>query len=168
MTTLLRIMLITISIITFIYIVINIRKARVKLTALFFWLLFGMFLIFLSVFPQIAEIGTKITGFYAPINFILVLIIFLVLYKLFSLTLHLSQLQQKVEELTQRLALDAYDQEHQLDKANVPAKKLQNACDGAQNAQNASNSAQNTAQVDALGSTQNFDAKNNAPLSEDA
>lgn len=112
MTPLLRILLIIISFITFLYIIINIRKARVKLDAVFFWILFGLMLFILSIFPQIAVWGTNITGFYAPINFILTTIIFLILYKLFTLTLRMSQMQQKIEELTQKLALKEYDEKH--------------------------------------------------------
>ena len=95
MTLLLRILLITISVLTFAYIIVNIRKSKVKLESLIFWIIFGLMLILLSVFPKIAMFASTLSGFYAPINFILVSIIFLLIYKVFTLTMQLSQVQQK-------------------------------------------------------------------------
>ena len=105
MTLLLRALLIIISVLTFAYIIVNIRKSKVKLESLIFWIIFGLMLILLSVVPQIAMFASSLAGFYAPINFILVSIIFLLIYKVFTLTMHLSQIQQKLEDLVRYIAL---------------------------------------------------------------
>lgn len=112
MTNLLRILLIVISSLTFVYIIFNIRKAKVKIDALFFWILFGLFLIILSVFPQLANIGTMLTGFYAPVNFVIITIIFLLIYKVFTMSIKLSKLQSKLDELIQKIALKDYEDSH--------------------------------------------------------
>lgn len=119
MTNLLRILLIVISTLTFVYIIFNIRKAKVKIDALFFWILFGLFLIILSVFPQLANIGTMLTGFYAPVNFVIITIIFLLIYKVFTLSIKLSKLQSKLDELVQKLALKDYEDSHLSEKDSV-------------------------------------------------
>ena len=111
MTSLLRILLITISVLTFAYIIVNIRKSKVKLESLIFWIIFGLMLILLSVFPKIAMFASTLSGFYAPINFILVSIIFLLIYKVFTLTMQLSQVQQKLEELVRHIALKEAEKE---------------------------------------------------------
>ena len=105
MTLVLRVLLITISVMTFAYIIVNIRKSKVKLESLIFWIIFGLMLVVLSVFPKIAMFASSLAGFYAPINFILVSIIFLLIYKVFTLTMHLSQIQQKLEDLVRHIAL---------------------------------------------------------------
>ena len=105
MTLVLRILLIIISVLTFAYIIVNIRKSKVKLESLIFWIIFGLMLILLSVVPQIAIFVSNLAGFYAPINFILVTIIFLLIYKVFTLTMQLSQIQQKLEELVRYIAI---------------------------------------------------------------
>ena len=105
MTLVLRVLLIIISVLTFAYIIVNIRKSKVKLESLIFWIIFGLMLILLSVVPQIAMFASSLAGFYAPINFILVSIIFLLIYKVFTLTMHLSQIQQKLEDLVRYIAL---------------------------------------------------------------
>lgn len=123
MTTVLRIILILASLMTFSYIIMNIRKAKVRLDAVFFWILFGILLILISIFPEIAIIGSRLVGFYAPINFILVTIIFLLLYKVFTLTMRVSTLQQKMEDLVQKLALKEYDAQN-LQKNTEKEEKL--------------------------------------------
>lgn len=111
MTSLLRILLVTISVLTFAYIIVNIRKSKVKLESLIFWIIFGLMLILLSIFPKIAMFASTLSGFYAPINFILVSIIFLLIYKVFTLTMQLSQVQQKLEELVRHIALKEAEKE---------------------------------------------------------
>ncbi len=111
MTSLLRILLVIISVLTFAYIIVNIRKSKVKLESLIFWIIFGLMLILLSVFPKIAMFASTLSGFYAPINFILVSIIFLLIYKVFTLTMQLSQVQQKLEELVRHIALKEAEKE---------------------------------------------------------
>ena len=116
MTNLLRILLIIISTLTFIYIIFNIRKAKVKIDALFFWILFGLFLIVLSIFPQLANLGTMLTGFYAPVNFVIITVIFLLIYKVFTMSIKLSKMQSKLDELVQKLALKEYEETHKENK----------------------------------------------------
>lgn len=101
----LRIVLIFVSFVSFLFIIRNIRKSKVKLDSCFFWILFSIFMLILSIFPQLAEYGAKLIGIVSPVNFVLLIIIFLLLYKAFTLTIQLSRLQGKVEELTQNLAL---------------------------------------------------------------
>ena len=121
MTTVLRIILVFASLITFSYIILNIRKAKVRLDAVFFWILFGIFLILLSIFPNILNVAASLVGFYAPINFLFVSMIFLLLYKVFTLTMKISALQQKVEELVQKIALKEYDEQKNIENG----KKLE-------------------------------------------
>ena len=118
MTSLLRILLVIMSIFTFTYIIANIRKSKVKLESLVFWIVFGLMLVLLSIFPQIANFAASLSGFYAPINFILVTIIFLLIYKVFTLTMHLSQVQQKLEELIQHIALKEIKDDYLKSKEN--------------------------------------------------
>ncbi|NLK45989.1 MAG: DUF2304 domain-containing protein [Treponema sp.] len=118
MTSWLRILLVIMSIFTFTYIIANIRKSKVKLESLVFWIVFGLMLVLLSIFPQIANFAASLSGFYAPINFILVTIIFLLIYKVFTLTMHLSQVQQKLEELIQHIALKEIKDDYLKSKEN--------------------------------------------------
>ncbi len=97
--------MVIVSFFSFIFVVTNIRKSKVKLDNTFFWVAFSFLTLLLSIFPKIADYGARIAGIISPLNFILFFVIFLLLYKVFTLTLQLSRLQQRFEDLVQNLAL---------------------------------------------------------------
>ena len=70
-----------------------------------FLVLFAALLI-LAIFPGIAYWAANLLGFMSPINFVYVVIIFLLLAKQFFMSIRLSQLDSKVRILTQRVALN--------------------------------------------------------------
>ena len=104
MSLYLQCILILISLCSFIFVVRNIRKSKVKLDYTFFWILFSIALLILSSFPKIADIASKLIGIQSPVTFILVSIIFLLLYKCFTHTMQISKWQEKTEQLTQHIA----------------------------------------------------------------
>ena len=63
------------------------------------------FFILISIFPQIAEWGAKLLGFQAPVNFIFIVVIFLLLVRSFLLTIKISQLEDKIRNLIEELAV---------------------------------------------------------------
>lgn len=111
MSLYLRIVLIIVSFVYFIFIVRNIRKSKVKLDNTFFWIAFSFFILILSLFPKIADYGANLVGMISSVNFVLLFIIFLLLYKMFTLTVQFSRLQQKFEELVQNIALKNKEEE---------------------------------------------------------
>lgn len=106
MSVALRILLISVSVLTTIYILKKIRQSKLQIEYAIFWVIFAGLLIILSVFPQIVYWCADITGITSPANFIFVFVIFLLLLKLFLVTIELSQLENKVKELTQEIALN--------------------------------------------------------------
>lgn len=106
MTMMLRICLIVASVLTTAMIMHKIRKSKVQIEDGIFWVLFSMVLILFSVFPQVAYWMSDLVGTYSPSNFIFMLVIFLLLIKVFSMTIRISQLEAKLRELVQRIALD--------------------------------------------------------------
>ena len=63
-------------------------------------------LLILAIFPGIAYWAAYLLGFQSPINFVYIVIIFLLLAKQFFMSIRLSQLDSKVRILTQRVALN--------------------------------------------------------------
>ena len=111
MTMMLRISLIIASILTTAVIMHKIRRSKVQIEDSIFWVLFSLVLILFSVFPQVAYRISDLVGTQAPSNFIFMLVIFLLLVKVFSMTVRISQLEAKLRELVQRMALDELEQE---------------------------------------------------------
>ncbi len=106
MSTMLRICLIGASVATTVLMMSKIRKSKVQIEDAIFWVLFSLVLILFSVFPGVAYWMSDLVGTQAPSNFIFMLIIFLLLAKVFSMAVRISQLESRLKELVQRIALD--------------------------------------------------------------
>jgi hypothetical protein len=105
MTIYLRLILIIISLLTGYYVLRKIRKSQLQIEDSLFWILFSFFLIFLSVFPVIAIKLSNLIGIESPANFIFLLIIFILLIKVFSMSIKMSQIEHKLRTLTQNYAI---------------------------------------------------------------
>ena len=99
--TLIRICLIFGSLVTAWYILRRVRQAKVQIEDTIFWLLFSAALLILAIFW-----AANLLGFMSPINFVYVVIIFLLLAKQFFMSIRLSQLDSKVRILTEQVALN--------------------------------------------------------------
>ena len=108
---LIRVCLIVGSLITAAYVLRRVRHAKVQIEDTIFWLLFSAALLVLAIFPGIAYWASRLLGFQSPINFVYVVIIFLLLAKLFLLSIRVSQLDSRLRILTEQVALNQEKQE---------------------------------------------------------
>ena len=60
----------------------------------------------LSLFPEIAYRASSLLGFQAPINFVYLVIIAVLIVNQFAMTIRISQMDSKVRKLAQRVALN--------------------------------------------------------------
>ncbi|MGO5165176.1 MULTISPECIES: DUF2304 domain-containing protein [unclassified Candidatus Paralachnospira] len=121
MTTVLRVVLIIVSLLVFFVMMKKIRQAKVKIEDSMFWVLFALLLVVFSIFPGAADWLSDLVGTMSTANFIFMLMIFLLLIKNFAMSLRISQLETKVKELVQRIALD--DNELQKEIHDCETKK---------------------------------------------
>ncbi len=105
MTMTFRIILILASICTTAFMLRKIRHSKVRIEDSIFWLLFSLILIIMSVFPQIPNFLCQLVGIYSTVNFIFLFFIFILLVKLFSMSVKMSQLEDKLRTLTQNIAI---------------------------------------------------------------
>lgn len=101
-----RVCLIIGSLITSGYILQRVRSAKVQIEDTIFWLLFSGVLLILAVFPGIAYWVSSLLGFISPINFVYIVVIFLLLAKQFFMSIKLSQLDSRLRILTEQVALN--------------------------------------------------------------
>ena len=106
MTVVLRVILIVLSVLVFILMMRKIRQAKLQIEDSIFWIFFSLLLILFSLFPRIADWLSDRVGTMSTSNFIFLLMIFLLLIKNFSMSVHISQLEAKIKELAQKIALD--------------------------------------------------------------
>ena len=105
MSIIFRVILVLVSLCTFFYMMRKIRQSKVQIEDSIYWILFSGMLIVISVFPQIPEFFAKLFGIYSTVNFVFLFIMFLLLTKIFYMSIHISQLEHKVKELSQEIAL---------------------------------------------------------------
>lgn len=105
MSVSLRIVLIVISLLTMFYVGRKLRKSQVNVNDTIFWFFLSVLFVILSLFPIIAEKGAKLFGFYSPVNFIYIVVIFLLLLRCFLLSIKVSQIEEKLRNLTQEIAI---------------------------------------------------------------
>lgn len=106
MTITLRIVLIAVCGLTCWYTLRKIRKSQMRIEDSLFFILLSFGLAGISIFPQVAEFFSELLGIFSPANFVFLAVIFLLMMKVFTLTLRYSQLEEKLKRFVQRFAIE--------------------------------------------------------------
>lgn len=123
MTPVFRIVLIVVSFLSTYYILKKIRQSKLQIEYAIFWIVFAGVLVIISLFPWLVTLFTRLLGMQLPVNFVFMVFIFILLLKLFMMTIELSALENKVKDLTQELALA---EKERLDESIEHEKKKEN------------------------------------------
>lgn len=97
------------------WILYQIRRLKIKLDHAIYWIVFAVLLAVLGIFPEVTYWLTRKLGMLSPANLIFLVIIFLLLVKVFSLSMLTSQLEDKITVLSAEVALRSLDAEHRLE-----------------------------------------------------
>ena len=111
MTVIFRVILVIVSILTMAFMMRKIRQAKVQIEAALFWVIMALVLVGFSLFPAVADACAHLLGIYSTPNFLFLFMIFLLIVKVFGMTLQMSQMESRQKELVQRIALDQKDRE---------------------------------------------------------
>lgn len=101
----LQVLLIIGCLFTYWYIICKIKKANVRIDDIIVWIIGLFILLIFSIFPNIPALLTKLIGVEAAVNTIFFMVIFFLFMMVFLLTVKVSQLQEKIKDLTHQLAL---------------------------------------------------------------
>lgn len=123
MSPIFRVLLIVVSLLTTFYILKKIRQSKLQIEYAIFWILFAGVLIVFSLFPWLVSMFTRLIGMQLPVNFIFMFFIFVLLVKMFLMTIELSALENKVKDLTQELALEEKERADELKSQTEKAEK---------------------------------------------
>lgn len=126
MGLILRLILIVASLITTLYILRRIRHAKLQIEYAIFWLIFAGMLLVISIFPNLMIQLTRAVGMQSPINCVFLLVIFTLMIKLFMQTIEHSQLEDKLKQLTQRLAIEEKLREEERKELRELKESLEN------------------------------------------
>lgn len=96
----------------------SIKKSKMQIEDTLFWGLLTLLILILAFFPQIGSALSELMGFQAPVNFIFLFFIFVLLMKSYHSSRTVSELETKVKELSQQIALDRLDHYERTNKKN--------------------------------------------------
>ena len=99
-----------------VFVLRSIQKSKMRIEDALFWIVLSAFILLLSFFPGIASWASTLLGFQAPVNFVFLLFIGILLVKCFTISRHASQLETKVKELSQQIAIDRLDHHERTNK----------------------------------------------------
>lgn len=102
----LRLILLLGAVATLMFFLQKIRKNRLDIDYAIFWVFFSIGLVLMGVFPGIIIKAANMLGFESPANMVFLVVEFLLIIKLFSVTIKLSQLEQKARKLVQHIAIE--------------------------------------------------------------
>lgn len=100
-----RVLLIVFSFITAFVILRKIRKSSCKISESLFWVGLSCLFIIMGCLPQIPIMFAEWLGIESPVNFVYLIVIFLLLIKVFDLSIKLSVAMYKLEQLARHIAI---------------------------------------------------------------
>lgn len=113
MSIMLRLVLIAASVLACILVIRRIRKSGLQIDDALFWIVFSFVLIILSVFPNIIYKLADLLKAQSPANLLYLIIIGILIFKVFLMSLHISSLEAKIKVLVQETALQKESHERE-------------------------------------------------------
>ncbi len=99
----------------FLFVTGNIRRKRIQIEDSIFWVIFSISLLVVAIFPQIVGALADLIGVLSPSNLVFLVVIAVLTAKLFTLTISISSLKHKINELAQEEALLSQDHDGDAD-----------------------------------------------------
>lgn len=109
MTPELRILLFAVSLVTLIFILRKVRSSKVKLEDSIFWFCLTVLILIFSIFPDVFYWISGLAGTDAPVHFVFLFFIFVLLIQSFNMSMRISQADTRIKELTQQLAVEKFE-----------------------------------------------------------
>ena len=123
MTFTLRIVLLIIALFTGIWILYKIHNSKLKMEDAIFWILSAFLLFVMGVIPQVAYFMATLLGIESPSNFVFAFLIFICLMKILSLSIKVSQLEEKLSIMADESALEFYKLQNEKKEGEIPVEK---------------------------------------------
>ena len=105
----LRVILLIAAIGLVVFLLHSIKKSKMSIEDALFWMGFSFLILLMSIFPEIPSFLSDTIGFISPVNFVFLFFIFVLIIRDFLSNRRISQLENRVKELTQQIALDRLD-----------------------------------------------------------
>ena len=107
------------------FIMKKIRQSKLQIEYAIFWIIFSGILLIFSLLPFLVAMMTRAIGMELPVNFIFLFFILILILKAFFQTIETSALENKVRNLTQRLAIEEKDRQEELAEMKKKIEELE-------------------------------------------
>ena len=107
------------------YILRRIRQSKLQIEYAIFWIVFSGILLVFSIFPFLVAMLTRLIGMELPVNFIFLFFILILILKAFFQTIETSALENKLRNLTQRLAIEEKDRQEEIQEMKKKIEELE-------------------------------------------
>lgn len=109
MSDIFKIIILIGAFVSVIYILLRIQKLKIKMEDTIFWIFFAIIIAVLGTIPQVAYWVSSVLGIQSPANLVFLAIIGLLVEKLFSVSMTVSMLEEKITILSAELAIRSRD-----------------------------------------------------------
>lgn len=107
----LQIVFILASVVTFLFVILRIRKHGLNIDDAIGWIVWAIILLFFSIFPQIAFAIARQLGFMATSNLVFTFFILFLYIMVFTQSIQISKLKQNQKDLIQKLSLKQWEEQ---------------------------------------------------------
>ncbi len=105
MTPTLRVLLLLSGVITALWILSRIHRAKVRMEDSIFWICLAFVMLVMGAFPSVIYSISNWLGFQAPVNCVFLIIIAILLEKVFTLSIKQSNMEDKMEIMAAEIAI---------------------------------------------------------------
>lgn len=109
MSDIVKVIILIGAFVSVIYILLRIQKLKIKMEDTIFWIFFAIIIAVLGTIPQVAYWASTALGIQSPANLVFLIIIGLLVEKLFSVSMTVSMLEEKITILSAELAIRSRD-----------------------------------------------------------
>lgn len=130
MSDTLRILILMGTVVFVVYVLLRIQKLKIKMEDAVFWIFLAAVVAVMGTVPQVAYGLSAFLGIQSPANLVYLLIIGLLIEKLFTLSVTLSMLEEKVTILSAEIAIRGRDATESRGELEKELKEIEQRLDG--------------------------------------
>lgn len=105
MTLILRLLLLICAVFFLLYVANKLHRSSIKITDMIFWVVLSILFIIMGTVPTWFITLSGFFGFESPVNFIFLVVIFLLLWKMFILSIQLSRTSEMLKDEIESAAI---------------------------------------------------------------
>ena len=105
MTIVFRIVLIAVAVLSLLYMMRKIHQSKLQIEHSIFWFIFSIVILIMAIFPILPTLLAKLLGIQSTVNLVFLIIIFVLIIRLFQVSMQLSKIENRLKNFVQHEAI---------------------------------------------------------------